>query len=564
MLRGLTIENFGLIGRAEFALGAGLTCLTGETGSGKSMVLGALTFVLGGRGGSDLVRRGSARARIALELDPAPVRDLLAEFGVDGEQEDCVVISREIAAAGKSSARVNGQPVAVAQLRALGERLIEYVGQHEQQRLTEPAYQLDLLDRFAGGQALAARERVRAAYQQAAALRRERAELEASEAAALQQRDYAEFALGEIRELRPQPGEDESLRGRREFLSNVERIAEALRSAHAALGEGEGTPCAADELGTAAASLGGIERFDGRLAALAARARTLQDEAAGLALEVADELERTEYDPTELDAITARLAALDRVKKKYGGTLERVLEAESAFARTLTEYESRGERLTMLGATGAEAERQLREECGALSALRESAARALEQRMAFELADLAMGSAEVRVAVHQGEPGPDGSERIELLLSSNRGEPPRPLAKTASGGELSRVLLALAVVTSESGRAFVFDEIDAGIGGETARQVALRLARLAAGGQILCVTHLAQIAVYANEHYVLRKREAQGATLIESESLARDRDVVAEISRMLAGAPESDAGVRHAREMLKEAARALDKAQVSE
>ncbi|TAM77865.1 DNA repair protein RecN [bacterium] len=561
MLRHLAIENFGLIVRAELALERGLTCLTGETGSGKSMVLGALTFVLGGRGGGDLVRRGAARAHVALELDPEPVRDLLVEFGVDGGEGECVVISREIASVGgKSSARVNGRPVAIAQVRALGGRLIEYVGQHEQQRLTESVYQADLLDRYAGGEALAERARVRAAYECVSALRHERVVLEESEATALQQRDYAEFAVREIREVRPQTGEDDALRGRREFLSNVERIAEALHAAHASLGDGDGRVCAVDGLGAAAASLGGIGRFDDRLSVLAERARGLQAEVGDLALDVAEALERTEYDPAELDGITARLATLDRLKRKYGGSLERVLEAEAAFARTLETAESRGERLAALVAQCEEAEQQLVEGCRRLRKLREAAAHSLERRMAEELADLAMASAQVRVVFHEGEPGPDGAEHVEFLLSSNRGEPLRSLAKTASGGELSRVLLALAVVTSECGRTFVFDEIDAGIGGETARQVALRLARLAAVGQILCVTHLAQIAVYANAHYVLRKHELRGATVIESEALGHDREVVAEISRMLAGAPESDAGARHAEEMLKEAARALDKA----
>jgi|SRR5579872_947969 len=564
MLRRLSIEDFGLIVRAEFELAAGLTCLTGETGSGKSMVLGALTFVLGGRGGSDIVRRGASRARVTLELDAEAIRDVLDEFGIDDDDEN-VVISREIAAnGGKSSARINGRPVAVGQLRSIGERVVEYVGQHEQQRLTESSYQLELLDRFAGAEALETRAEVRAAYERAAEARRERRALEESEATTLQQRDYAEFALREIREAGPQRGEDEALRARRDYLGNVERIAEALRMAHAAVAEREGEAGAIDALGVAASSLSAISRFDARLAELAERARGLQAELNELALDIANALERTEYDPAELESVTARLATLDRLKKKYGGSLDGVLEAEAALARTLESVESRGERLAALIAESEAAERRLREECERLRRHREEAALVLERRIAEELGDLAMGSARVAVVFHDREPGPDGSERVELLLSSNDGEPLRPLAKTASGGELSRVLLALAVVTSERGRTFVFDEIDAGIGGETARQVALRLARLAADGQILCVTHLAQIAVYANARYALRKRETRGSTTIEAEELVQGRDVVAEISRMLAGASESDAGVRHAEELLREAARALDKASVSE
>ncbi|HVA38457.1 MAG TPA: DNA repair protein RecN [Candidatus Dormibacteraeota bacterium] len=556
MLRRLTIEDFGLIARAEIALGPGLTCLTGETGSGKSMVLGALSFVLGVRAASDVVRRDAARARVALELDGDAIRTLLAEFGMEDDDGESVVISREIAAGGKSSARINGRPVAVGQLRAIGERVVEYVGQHEQQRLTEPAYQLELLDRYAGPPAAGERARVRAAYERAAQARRERRALEESEATALQQRDYAEFALGDIREARPGRGEDDALRARREYLGNVERIAEALRGAHRALTEGEGA--AIDALGIAATDLGAIARFDDRLAALSDRARGLQAEAGELAIELADALEGTEFDPGELDAVTARLSLLDRLKKKYGGTLDGVLEAEAGFARTIASMESRGERLTALAGLSEEAAAELRAGCERLRRLRERAARALERGIAQELGDLAMGSARVAVAFHEQEPGPDGSERVELLLSSNKGEPLRPLAKTASGGELSRVLLALAVVTSERGRVFVFDEIDAGIGGETARQVAIRLARLAAGGQVLCVTHLAQIAVYAAAHYVLGKRETRSSTTIEAEALEAGQAVVAEISRMLAGSAESDAGARHAEELLKEAARTLE------
>lgn len=564
MLRRLLIEDFGLIARAEFEFGAGLTCLTGETGSGKSMVLGALTFALGGRAGGDVVRRSARCARVTLELDPGGIEELLAEFGIDGGGEGVIVVREIAAGSGKSSARVNGRLVAVAQLRTIGARVVEYAGQHEQQRLIEPAYQLDLLDRFAGSAGLQERANVRAAYEAAARARRERRELEQSEAADLQRRDYAEFALREIREAQPTLGEDEALRVRREYLGNVERIAEALRAAHAALAEGAGEGGALDALGLVASSLGGVARFDEHLAALADRCRGLQAEAGELALEVTDALERTEYDPAELDAITARLALLDRLKKKYGGSLEGVIRAEADFAGTLESIESRDERLAAAIAASESAERELREGCRRLRDLRERAARTLEQRISAELADVAMGNARVAVAFYDEEPGPDGGERIELMLSSNRGEPLRPLAKTASGGELSRVLLALAVVSSEHGRVFVFDEIDAGIGGETARQVALRLARLAAGAQILCVTHLAQIAVYANAHYVLRKHETRTETTIEAGALESGGPLIAEISRMLAGASESDAGVRHAEELLKEAARTLDKAFASE
>ncbi|MDE2572956.1 MAG: AAA family ATPase, partial [bacterium] len=447
MLRRLAIEDFGLIAQAEFEFEAGLTCLTGETGSGKSMVLGALSFVLGARTGSDVVRRGGARSRVTLELDADGLQDLLAEFGMDGDngESESIVVSREMTGSGKSSARIDGRPVAVGQLRAIGQRVVEYVGQHEQQRLTEPAYQMELLDRFAGAAAQDARACVRAAFEHAAKARRERRALEQSEATALQQRDYAEFALREIREAKPERGEDEALRARREYLGNVERIAEALRTAHTALAEGDGESggTAVDTMGLAASALAGIGRFDGGLSTLAERAQAIQADAGELALEVADALERTEYDPAELDAITARLALLDRLKKKHGGTLQHVLDAEAAFVQTLASVESRGERLAVLIAVTEAAEQELEAGCAALRVLRNDAARLLERRISAELADLAMASARVAVSLHDHEPGPEGGESVELLLAGNKGEPLRPLAKTASGGELSRVLLAL-------------------------------------------------------------------------------------------------------------------------
>jgi len=549
----LEIEDFGLIERAALEFADGFTVCTGETGSGKTMLLGALAFVLGERSSGDAVRGGAARARVtlAVELDPA-LEALLGDAGFEAEPGEAALFTREMTAAGKSTARVNGRLATAAQLRQCAGALVDAIGQHEAQRLLARDYQLDMLDAFAGGAALQARAAVDAAYDRARVAERELAAATGEAGRAAAELEDARFSAAEIDAASPAAGEDESLRERRDYLANVERIAAALASAHDALaGEGGGI----ESTGAAATGLAAIARFAPGLATLSATLAGLQSELGDAAAALARELERSEFDAGELEAATERLDRLERLKKKYGGTLEAVLATRAQLEATIARETTRGEREEALRAQVAATREALVARARELSGLRARAARDLEKRVGAELRGLAMPAARFEVALEPlPDIGPNGGESVEFALSPNAGEPVRPLARAASGGELSRVLLALVVALADrrDRTALVFDEIDAGIGGATASAVGVRLGALSKTAQVFCVTHLAQIAAWADRHYALRKRERAGTTVIELVALEKRPDVAEEIARMLSGTAAAVA-LEHAETLLREA-----------
>jgi len=549
----LEIEDFALIARASLEFSDGFTVCSGETGSGKTMLLGALGFVLGERSSADIVRAGAPRARVTLEVDPDDaLRARLAAEGFDGDDGEATLFSREMLAGGKSSARINGRLATSAQLRAFGESLVEAIGQHEQQRLLAPTYQTDVLDAFAGAAALAARRRVAQAYDRAGNAERRLRELTEDVGRAVAELEFARFALREIDEAAPLAGEDEALRERRDYLVNVERIRGVLGGAHEALAGGETS--AVDALGAASTALASVARFTPNLGALAERLAALQSDAGDVAATLARELDATEFDARELEALTARLDVLERLKRKYGGSLEAVAGTRVRFEETVAREGSRDEREAESHAALRDARAELSTAARELSASRQSAARALEKRVGAELAGLAMPAATFAVTLEPlAEPGPAGAESIAFALSPNPGEPVRPLARAASGGELSRVLLALVVVLAgrRERTALIFDEIDAGIGGATATAVGVRLGALAERTQVLCVTHLAQIASWADRHYVLRKRERAGSTIVELVALDARKAVLEEIARMLSGSPAGVA-LEHAEALVRD------------
>ena len=546
----LQIEDFGLIERASLEFAAGLTACTGETGSGKTMLLGALAFVLGERVSTDVVRDGAERARVTLEADvDAALREQLSADGFELEAGEPAIFSRELAGSGKSSARLNGRPATAAQLRTYGDSLVDRVGQHEHQRLLSHAYQRELLDRFAGAEALARRAETAAAFTRAGELRAELAELSERDGRALADFELARFGVAEIEAVAPTEGEDERVRERRDYLSNAERIASALARAQDALAAEAG---ALEALAEAAAALQGVGRFDPALAALAERLATAQNDASDVSLALAREIDRAEFDPAELETLGARLDALERLKRKYGGSLDSVNATRNALQATVEAHSSRDERRAAVAVALEAAQAALAGAARALSRLREAARSELESRMAHELAALAMPAARFAAKLEALEQiGAAGAERVEFELAPNPGEPLRPLHKAASGGELSRVLLALVVIFAgrRENTTLVFDEIDAGIGGKTANAVGLRLGALSRTTQVVCVTHLAQIASWADDHYALRKHEARGKTTIELVELNGQPAILDELARMLSGSSAAVA-LEHARSLL--------------
>ena len=529
-----TIEGVGLIDRAELTFGAGFTVFTGETGSGKSMLLGALDAALGGRVERDLIR--GERARVSLELMPSDaLRDELADAGIVLAADDDVVIVRELSALGRSSARINGVAVSASQLRAFGSQIVDAIGQGEAHRLLEPGFARDALDAFAGEAAHAMRARIRGAYDERRERRTEHAAVHDGAERAAAERDFAGFARDEIDAAALEPDEDLRLRERRDVLGNAEAIATALGGARAALEDEAG---AVDALGSAMHALASLARYGETLAPLAERAAALQAEATDLAASVARAADDVERDPAALEGVLARLDAIDGLKKKYGGSFATIADARARFAAIVDADAGRDERLAALDARLAALEETLTAEAAALHVTRLDAARRCEARVASELRELAMPAARFTVVVTPLDAvAMHGGDQIEFFFSANAGEAERPLARVASGGERSRVLLALVVALADrrDARAFVFDEIDAGIGGATAVAVGARLQALAAITQVVCVTHLAQIASYAQTHYALRKRDDGDATTIEVVPMQAEADRLAEIARMLSG-----------------------------
>jgi DNA repair protein RecN (Recombination protein N) len=552
MLRRLEIENFGLIAGAAVDFSSGATIFTGETGSGKTMLLAALDFALGARGPGDALGRAGARTLVTLRFDPTTeLREQLATGGFELDPDEDATIEREAGSGGRSSARLNGRTATAAVVREIGATIAEIVGQHEAQRLLSPAYHEDLLDRFAGPDALAARERLARIIgeRDVASRRLERFDTDAREIA--RALEDARYAIEEIERAAPQLGEDDRAHERQRYLLDARRIDEALATAAARLGSGDGG--ASDSIGDAVAALSPFATYGERFETLVARANALQADATDLAGDVSAMRDDGEGGPEELERIEERLDELERLKRKYGGTLDAVLECARSARDTLDGYEKGGAGATQLRERIVTLSREAVAVAATLSRLRRDAATRLARNVKDEFADLALASGSIEVALRAlDEPGVRGAERAELLFAANVGETPRPLARIASGGERSRVLLAMIAALAaerDATAALIFDEIDAGIGGATGGAVGARIGRLARGGQVVCVTHLAQLAAWAGRHYALRKHEARGRTEITVEELSSDERRIAELARMLSGETH-DAALAHARTLL--------------
>lgn len=542
MLTRLEIENYGLIARALVEFSTGATIFSGETGSGKTMILGALGFALGDRASADVVRRGAQRASVTLTFEPGgAVRERLNADGYEVDPGEEATIVREVSDAGKSSVRVNGRAATASYVREIGALIAQIVGQHDANRLLAPGYHVELLDRFGGARAIEARSAVVAARARVDASAKELNDLRGDERRAQERYDDARFALDEIEAAKPERGEDQRLAERRRYLDNVERIASALRTAHDALGGDDASANGA--LGAASAALAAIAEISGDLREMHDAAAALQSEATELATRIARELDATEFDAGELEAINARLDLLDRLKRKHGGSIEAVL-ARAEEARAIVDgFASRDERAATLAAALRDAQAALEKEELRLRAIREEAAARLRAAVSAEFGALALGSARFDTAFDPA---------IEFVFAANKGEPLRPLARVASGGELSRVLLALVVALSRARErtALIFDEIDTGIGGTTATAVGARIGVLAREGQVVCVTHLAQLATWSDRHYVLEKREQNGETTIGVREIAGEEARAAELARMLSG-ESHEVALEHARLLLR-------------
>ena len=556
MLRELRIENLLLIERAELAFGDGLNVLTGETGAGKTVLAHSLDLLMGGKARRDIVRPGAAEAWVegVFDLpegwtDDPELAETLERLPAGSTE---IVLGRRVSAAGRTSAFLGGRTAAAADLRLLGGRLIAFYGQHEHRKLTIGSAQLAMVD---GAGDAAHRERIgryREAWERHRDAAAELRDLLERDLARERDLDLLRFELDEIDAAAPQPGETEDLEVERERLRHAEGLRLAAAEAAAILrGDGE-TEGARGELARAGRSLAGAGGLDPGLDALADRVESLTLELEDAGVELAGYLDGIEADPERLGLLEGRLDLLDRLQRKHGGSLDSVLahadRCRSEIAR-LENSEDRGRELRQTIET-AEVERS-----GAAAALttgRREAAERLASEVTGDLEALAMPGAELTIELndHAEGPGPGGAESAEFMLAPNPGMKAMPLRDTASGGELSRVMLALAGRdTGDRGRALVFDEIDAGIGGNTAVAVGDRLADVARTRQVIAITHLAQVASCADRHFAVTK-DATGEPATATVTALSGEDLVAEIRRMLGAGGESEAATRHARELV--------------
>jgi DNA repair protein RecN (Recombination protein N) len=557
VLRELRIENLLLIERAELRLGEGLNAITGETGAGKTVLAHSLDLLMGGKARPQIVRPGAEEAWVEGAFDlPAGLLDEpemaeIAERLPEGAEE--VVLGRRVSASGRTSAFVAGRAASASDLKLLGGRLLAFFGQHEHRKLTIASTQMEVLDGFAGAPHLKLREDYRRAHRECLRLAVELAELRERDGSRERDLDLLRFELAEIEEIGPDPEEEVELIAERERLRHAEGLREAAGGAReAAIGAEEDGGGAAAALAQAESLLQGVGGVDAELDALSTRLGAVAIELSDLAGELHSYLDGLEADPGRLGAVEERLEALDRLRRKHGGSVESVLAHGERCRAEIARLESAEERGAEAESALAEAEATRAKLAAKLGRARAKAAGPLEREAAEELSRLAMPGARLEVALepHPDGYGPNGAETVELRLAPNPGLEPAPLRDAASGGEISRVMLALSGFGGAAGAGtLVFDEIDAGVGGVTARAVGERLRALGEGRQVLCITHLPQVASLAGTHFTLEKdvsgdRATAGVRRLDGE------DVVEEIRRMLGGERSDDAATRHARELL--------------
>ena len=555
MLSLLHIENIAIIQSADIRFDRGFNVLTGETGAGKSIVIDAISAVLGERTSRELIRTGAKSALVtAVFTGEFPTR-WLEDNGFPDPGEE-LMLQREIQGDGRNSCRVNGRPMTVAQLRELGRQLLNIHGQHDGQQLLDPGYHLGYLDSF--GKTGPLLSDYQAAYQEMSRLRRRIAGLEMDEAERSRRVDTLNFQIRELERAELRVGEDEELYARRTLLRGAGKLMEAVQGAQFALSGNEDSPGACDLIGEAEGAVRSVAKYGARLEELGDKLTALRyaaDDAAELLRDLEGELD---FSPDELDRLESRLDVIYRLKKKYGPTVADMLDYLERCRRELEQIQDADDTIQKLEKEleGARAEAGRRGE--ALSKARQQAARELQSRVQEELRQLDMPKVrfQVEFAPVSGEDGMDetGLDRVQFLMSANVGEGLRPIQKVASGGELARIMLALKNVLAEDDGigTLVFDEVDTGVSGRAAQKVAEKMADVARRKQVLCVTHLPQIAAMADTHFSVEKGERDGRTYTNVERLDREgrRE---ELARLVGGASVTQALLDGAAELLQQA-----------
>lgn len=555
MLEHLHIRNVALIKESEISFGDGLNILTGETGAGKSMIIDSLQFALGGRAGKDFLRHGEKQAAVEalFSVQSQALTEKLAENGIVPEEDGTLLITRTLSEAGKSVCRINGSTVTVGMLKEIAEDMIDIYGQHEHQSLLNPVKHIRLLDRFCGAGFGEAMEEYKNSRQRLKDLEKQLTILIGDESQREQRMDMLLFQKEEIEAAELQEGEEDALLEQKKRLSSMERLIRLTGESVTLLYDGDDrAPSACDQLGDALAKLQEAAEYD---AALSPLADALADGYAAVedcARELKREAEEQEADPEELERIEERLQLFYKLKRKYGGSIEAVLEFYEKAVQELEFLSNSSEKAAELSAKKAAEEKRLSALAETLTARRRATAEQVEEQIETALHDMEMKHARFHIQIEEkADWGVDGKDKVEFLISANAGEPLKPLAKIASGGEMSRVMLALKTVLVDADEigTFIFDEIDTGVSGRTARRVGEKMRFLGGKRQLLCITHLPQIAAMADNHFLIEKESDAGETVTRVTALDEE-GAVREVARLMNDVTETTLAA--ARELLAE------------
>ena len=553
MLRTLSIRNFAIIDRLDLEFGAGFNVLTGETGAGKSILMDALNLLLGGRAGAEMVRGGSEKAALdaVFDLSHSPeIQSLVEGMGYELE-ENTLFLTREVASGGKSICRISGRPATVTQLRDIGEWLVDLHGQHEHQSLLAVSRHLDMLDSWGGKSLLTLRESISAIWNSQQKLRREKESLEKDFRERARLLDLYRFQIEEIRDAKLQPGEDIELAAEHKRIANSQKLSDQAAQAASLIGGGDEEVGILRGLRLAVRALEEGANLDDSLAPLLQTVQSASYELEEAERDLLNYQDKIEANPERQEEIEERLEKLRSLRRKYGSDIDEILEYAAETAKKLDALENSEERGNLLDSEIAEGEKRLQVQCARLSKLRRAAGVKFQETTLTELRDLGMEKTRFEVSIEACEPNTRGADRVEFLIAANPGEPLRPLVKVASGGEISRVTLAIksAMARQEALPTMVFDEIDVGVGGRTASVLADKMANLSKNAQILCITHLAQIASRGDTHFYIEKQTTKNRTTTSVVQLTPEQRV-SEIARMMGGDSLTETVIQHAKEML--------------
>ena len=551
MLELLHIENIAIIEAADIEFAPGFNALTGETGAGKSIVIDSLSAVLGQRTSRELIRTGAEKAFVSAAFS-GTVPELTETLGIQPEADGTLLLQREIQTDGKNVCRVNGRPVTVGQLRALGARLLNIHGQHDGQQLLDEEQHIVYLDSFGRVETLAITYAEK--YKDFTDIRRQIGALQMDEAEKARRVDTLQYQIEELRRAKLTPGEEEELTARRGMLRNAEKFLDAVAGADYALNGDDSGGGALSALRQAQDALGGVRHLDDAFGQLYERLGEAYSEVYDIAATVEDKRGELDVSPGELDRVESRMDLLYRLKKKYGATVEDMLDYQARCEAELAQIEDAGDTLARLEQALSNAEKEARQAAQALSDARKAAADRLTAQILTELQQLDMGKIRFAVDFAEKPLDSDGMDTVRFLMSANVGEELRPIHKIASGGELARIMLAMKNVLSEQDHVgtMVFDEVDTGVSGRAAQKVAEKMARISRRKQVLCVTHLPQLAAMADTHFSVEKGERGGRTYTEVRRLDREQRRQ-ELARLTGGSHVSQTMLDGAEELLVQA-----------